>query len=250
MKIIVPMAGRGSRLANGNSGIPKTPLPVSGRPMIEWAMLSCEGLEYSKVIFVALAEHEERFGLSKILKSLLPGKVEFLWLDEVTEGQLCTVMAARSEIDSDEGVLIASCDTYVVSDLGADIRRQSPWTRGVISVADLPGDRWSFARVDQSGSVVEVAEKTRISDHASTGLYYFANGREFIHFADQIILNGERTRGEYYVIPVYQKYIDAGHSIGISIARESWDMGTPEAIELAERYTLNQPDRPVRLCAE
>ena len=73
-----------------------------------------------------------------------------------------------------------------------------------------PGDRWSFARTDASGRVVEVAEKRRISELASTGLYYFSHADELVATAREMFANGETTRGEYYVMPVYQKYIARG----------------------------------------
>jgi len=157
----------------------------------------------------------------------------------VTEGQLCTVLAARDWITKDEDLLIASADTYVISPLANNIAQRAADCRGIISVARLPGERWSFARVDEQGHVVEVAEKIRISDYASTGLYYFSNGCEFVKFADEIIAKQEKTRGEYYVIPVYQKYIDKGCNIGISIAQEMWDMGMPEAAAQFEK-SLNR----------
>jgi len=83
---------------------------------------------------------------------------------------------------------------------------------------------------------VEVAEKKRISDHASTGIYYFSDGKQLCELADAMIAADERTRGEFYVIPVYQKLINRGEKITLSFATEMWDMGTPEAKEKFETY--------------
>lgn len=250
MKVVVTMAGWGSRLAGRHIDRPKPLIPVAGRPMVAWALESLTGIGYSEIIFVALAEHEERFGVTTLLRGMVSGPMKMILLDDVTEGQLCTVLSARDEINTDEDLLIASSDTYVLSDLGLDIARRKDQTRGIISVAPMPGDRWSFARVDDTGRVVEVAEKRRISDHASTGLYYFTSGSEFLSVADGIIGSRERAQGEYYVIPVYQKYIDAGHAIEISVARETWDMGTPDALASAERRLSNTADQLVNTCAE
>ncbi len=130
----------------------------------------------------------------------------------------------------------ASSDTYVVSNLGQDIAERQPDSRGIISVTDMPGDNWSFARIDKTGQVVEVAEKVRISDYASTGLYYFTSGREFVEAADEMIRNVERTQGEYYVMSVYEKYIQRRWRVEISPATEMWDMGTPEALAQFESH--------------
>jgi len=230
MKVVVPMAGRGSRLAAEGITTPKPLLPVAGRPMLAWALESLVGLSYSEMIFVALKAHDGDYHLQDALRPWVTGEPSVILLDGVTEGQLCTVLAAREHIDTDEDVLIASSDTYVVSDLREAIATRDEKCRGLISVSDMPGDQWSFARADERGRVVEVAEKVRISNHASTGIYYFSSGREFVEVADEIIHREQKTRGEYYVIPVYQKYVARGWWVGISKAAEMWDMGTPGAL--------------------
>lgn len=234
MVAIIPMAGRGSRYATQGYDIPKPLISVANKPMILWALKSLEGLAISKYIFVALEEHEREFHLTELLTKQIKGKLHFVFLKDVTEGQLCTALAAKKLLNDREAVLIASSDTLVVGDLAQDISLNS-WD-GIISVSNLPGQQWSFARINGEGQVVEVAEKRRISDHASTGLYYFKHAEYLIEYGEKMIQNNERTRGEFYVIPVYQKMIEASMRIGISRVREMWDMGTPEAKSQFEKY--------------
>jgi dTDP-glucose pyrophosphorylase len=235
MKVVIPLAGRGSRFAERGIQTPKPLISVAGRPMVGWALESLAGIAYRKIYFIALAEHEREYGIVETLRGVAGPEAEVLLLDDVTEGQLCTVLAARDALDEDEGVLVASADTLVVSEFGRDISDRAVDCRGIISVADMPGDRWSFARTDsRTGRVVEVAEKVRISDHASTGMYYFASGRELVSTAEDLIRAQEKTRGEYYVIPVYQRYVRRGWPVDISIASEFWDMGTPEGLKIFE----------------
>lgn len=241
MKIVIPMAGRGSRFGNSGMNLPKPLIPVAGKPMVAWALESLKGLAHSQIIFVALAEHEAQYSVCSLLHSFVGSSAQVFLIDGVTEGQLCTVLTARDLIDSDEDFLIASADTYVVSNLATDIAKRAANCRGIISVANLPGDHWSFARADSAGRVVEVAEKTRISGYASTGLYYFASGSEFVQVADDMIRNQEKTRGEYYVIPVYQKYIHRGLQVDISLATQVWDMGTPNALAAFEQHLVDLP---------
>jgi dTDP-glucose pyrophosphorylase len=230
MKVIVPMAGRGSRFKNVGEMTPKPLIPVLGKPMLYWALKSIDGIEYSQLVFIALKEHEVNFGLKTLLHELYGNNVTLILIDEVTEGQLCTVLAAEEHLNSSEDILITSSDTFVKSKIGEHISRKADDCAGLISVANLPGDRWSFAKVDETGRVTEVAEKRRISNYASTGLYYFANGYDFLTEAKRIIENKEKTQGEYYVIPVYQKLIERGLKIEISLSDEVYDMGTPESL--------------------
>jgi dTDP-glucose pyrophosphorylase len=103
-------------------------------------------------------------------------------------------------------------------------------------VARQPGDHWSFARLGADGHVAEVAEKVRISEWASTGLYHFSSGSEFVEIADGMVARGERTRGEFYVIPVYGRYVERGLQVDISVADEVWDMGTPAGAAAFEEH--------------
>ena len=238
MKVVVPMAGRGSRFADLGFETPKPLTPVAGLPMVAWALESLADIPYSQIIFVILSEHEADYGITDLLRNLAGPEAETILLEDVTEGQLCTVLAAREIINDDEDLLVASSDTYVVADLGSDISNRPRDCRGIISVANMPGDRWSFARTDETGRVVEVTEKVRISDYASTGLYYFANGHEFVAVAEEMIRKGKKTRGEYYVIPVYQKYIQRGWRVEVSVASEMWDMGTPAALVQFEEMLI------------
>lgn len=228
MILVVPMAGRGSRFA-GQSPLPKPLIPVAGRPMIEWALQGTADLQPRLTVFVALQEHEDQYQIVEHLRAHTPGPCEVVLIPDVTQGQLQTVLAARHLLRDDEDVLVGGCDTYVGAGLAAALAGRSPDLQGLISVANLPGDRWSFARTDASGRVVEVAEKVRISDHACTGLYWFARADQFVALADAMIARNERTRGEFYVMPLYQHYIDRGWQVGIAPADEVWDMGTPEA---------------------
>lgn len=231
MNVVIPMAGRGTRFGKTGISGPKPLIPVAGKPMLARALKSIEGVSCSRMIFVALEEHEEQYGLSDLLPEFTRSEIELILLKDVTEGQLCTVLAARERINTEEDLLIISSDTYVVSNLMRDISEKSHDCQGIISVAKRPGDHWSFARTGDDGRVVEVAEKVRISDLASTGIYYFSNGRDFVLMADEMISREEKVSGEYYVIPVYQKYIKQGYRIDISLAMEMWDMGNPQALD-------------------
>lgn len=231
MIAVLPMAGRGSRFSGSGYAQPKPLITIHGTPMFALALGSIAKLQVRKLIVITLEEHDQLYDASSLIKKHSPYPTEIIQLKDVTEGQLCTIMAAKEQIRLNEDILIVSSDTIIVSDLHNDIHNKRPDCKGLISVANMPGERWSFAKTDSSGKVIEVAEKVRISDHASTGLYYFSNGIEFCDLADEILSKKEKTKGEYYVIPVYQKYINRGDFVGISIATQMWDLGTPESLQ-------------------
>ncbi|MDX1912536.1 MAG: glycosyltransferase family 2 protein [Saprospiraceae bacterium] len=239
MQIILPMAGRGSRFADSAFGLPKPLIEVAGKPMLFWALDSLQAFDGNRLILVVLEEHEQQYGIRNRVQQYLDGRsfsLEVVQIPAVTEGQLCTVLAARHLLEDEEDVLIAASDTFIRGPLANDIRHKGADCAGLISVNRLPGEQWSFARADESGVVLEVAEKRRISEHASNGLYYFSRAADLIAYGENMIRNNERTRGEFFVIPVYQKMIEAGLKILLSHADEMWDMGTPEAKAAFEHH--------------
>ncbi|MCG3174832.1 MAG: hypothetical protein GMKNLPBB_03121 [Myxococcota bacterium] len=242
MKLVIPMAGRGSRFAGRGVTTPKPLIEARGRRLFQWALKTFDGMSFSSVVFIALREHEDAFGVTEIIRQSCPWPASTVLIDGVTEGQLCTVLAAREHLESaDEELIVFNADSYVEGGTASDLAARAAEVHGLISVVNLPGDRWSFARANADGDVVEVAEKRRISDHCSTGLYHFASAREFLWAADQVISRNLRTNNEFYVIPVYGMYLERGWRIRLSHARRMWDLGTPESLAEFERNFV-QPE--------
>ena len=229
MNIVMPMAGRGSRFADVGIATPKPLIDVRGRPMYAWAMDSLPLDLASRVIFICLAEHLEGNALRRDIETRYARlKPIIIPLDKVTEGQACTVLEAREHIDNDQPVLIYNADTYCRTNLAKTLPRLEPQVVGVLGVFQAPGDKWSFARLDAAGRVVETAEKKRISEWASTGLYHFTRGRDFVRYADDMIAADERVNREFYVAPVYNRMIADGLDVRVDVAEEVWVLGTPQ----------------------
>jgi NDP-sugar pyrophosphorylase family protein len=232
MNIVMPMAGRGSRFAQIGIPTPKPLIDVLGRPMYAWAMDSLPLELARRVIFICLDEHLRRPELENDIRSRYGAlNPEIIRLDEVTEGQACTVLKAIRWIDNDDPLLIYNADTYCRTGLSKRLPQLPAHIDGLLGVFHAPGDRWSFARADASGRVIETAEKRRISDWASTGLYFFRRGRDFVKHAEAMIAANERVNGEFYVAPIYNRLIAAGAQIYIDPVEEVWVLGTPEDLD-------------------
>ena len=241
MNIVMPMAGRGRRFAEMGIDVPKPLIDVRGRPMYAWATESLPLELASRLIFICLQEHLLDRELADDIRSRYEQlRPLIIPLDEVTEGQACTVLKAAAWIDNDEPLLIYNADTYCRTALSKRLLDLPPQVSGLIGVFHAPGDKWSFARADARGRVLEVTEKRRISDWASTGLYYFRRGRDFVEHARRMIADNERSGGEFYVAPVYNRLIAAGAEILIDPAEVVWVLGTPEDLRhFHDHYNAN-----------
>lgn len=241
MNIVIPMAGAGTRLAGHESGQPKPLIKVGGRPLWQWAT-GCLPLDRAeRLVFICLKEHVEVFDLKRLIeKEMSAFPVSVRVLDSVTDGQLRTVFLARDILELTCATLIFNADTWFrhSESVFLDSCRSQ---NGTLGVADREGDRWSFARLDEDGRVVEVAEKRRISSLASTGLYHFSDTRVFLTDADAA-LSSPAGAAEHYVAPLYQRMIDRGDSVGVVHADEFFPIGTPKELALfTSRMESNKP---------
>jgi UDP-N-acetylglucosamine diphosphorylase / glucose-1-phosphate thymidylyltransferase / UDP-N-acetylgalactosamine diphosphorylase / glucosamine-1-phosphate N-acetyltransferase / galactosamine-1-phosphate N-acetyltransferase len=226
VNIVVPMAGRGSRFAQVGYTVPKPLIDVRGRPMYAWAVQSLPLGLGARLIFICLREHEAALA-PDVKERYARHRPVLRALDGVTAGQACTVLAVRDLIDNDQPLIIYNADTYCRTGLEPRLRAGDR-ADGILSVFEAPGDKWSFARADAAGRVVETAEKRRISEWATTGLYYFARGRDFVRHADAAVAADERVNGEFYVAPLYNRMIREGADVRLDVAPEVWVLGTPE----------------------
>lgn len=233
------MAGRGSRFADVGYKLPKPLIDVRGRPMYTWALDSLPLNLADCLIFVCLQEHLEEFDLkSDIDKRYAEYNPQVIALNKVTEGQACTVLEAAEFIDNEKPLLIYNADTYCHSDL-AELLAADPTVDGVLGVFEAPGDKWSFAKVDANERVVETAEKVRISDWACNGMYYFRKGTEYVRHTNAMVQQDDRTNGEFYVAPLYNRMIASGDSVRIDKSDFVWGLGTPEDLDY---FLKNYPE--------
>jgi NDP-sugar pyrophosphorylase family protein len=242
MNIVMPMAGRGSRFAERGVTTPKPLIPVRGKPMYAWATDGLPLASAKRLIFVCLTEHLAESGLEADIRTRYADySPVVIPLGEVTQGQACTVLKAREWIDSDEPLLIFNADTYCPTSIAAALEAWGPRVEGALDVFEAAGEKWSFARLEGMDRVVETAEKRRISQWASTGLYYFRRGRDFVRHTLAMIEANERSNNEFYVAPVYNRLIAAGGDVRANKIDRVWVLGTPEDLDHFER---NYPAGP------
>ena len=229
------MAGRGKRFAEVGYTTPKPLIDVRGRPMYAWAVDGLPLTLAGRLVFVCLEEHLADGSLARDIEHRYAeyGPV-IVPVREVTAGQACTVLLARELINNDQPLLIYNADTYCPTTIGRMISDQGQCD-GTLDVFSAPGDKWSFARIDEKGRVIETAEKKRISEWASTGLYWFRRGRDFVTHAEAMIKANDRVNNEFYVAPVYNRLIAAGMQVCANIVKEIWVLGTPEDLAQFER---------------
>lgn len=236
INFIIPMAGLGKRFSQAGVRVPKFMVAAGKLTLFEHSLRSLPLSLASRVVFIALREHEEQCGVSSFIRgrmaSLSEAPVEIILLDKPTRGQAETVMAAKAVVPAEEEAAIFNIDTAFVSSTLAD-RLSGPERRdGVIGAftLDAKDNKWSFAETDRNGIVLRTAEKVQISRYALTGLYHFTRAGDFFDCAGAALAGGELVSGEYYVAPLYNRLIERGKKFTLDVAERIIPLGTPEDV--------------------
>lgn len=166
-------------------------------------------------------------------------------MDGLTDGQATTALLARSVIRRpDRPLLIYNIDTHCDP---AVLRPESVRGAGWIPCFSAPGSAWSFALADGEDRIVRIAEKNRISDDCTLGLYWF-NSFETYEFAYRATYpsgsSGEPA--EKYIAPMYNSLIASHLPVYIERIPSSCviPIGTPAEYRAFRRST--PPSRPWR----
>lgn len=226
MNVLIPMAGAGSRFAAQGYTFPKPLIEVNGKPMIQVVV---ENLNIeAHYIFIVQKEHYEKYHLKYLLNSIAPG-CDIVQVEGMTEGAACTTLIAEHLIDNDAPLVIANSDQYLDWDSNQCIYA---FTAGGVDAGIVTFEsshpKWSYAKLNDSGFVCEVAEKKPISNHATVGVYYWKKGSDYVKYAHQMIAQDIRVNNEFYVCPVFNEAIEDGKKIRIKDAEKMWGIGTPE----------------------
>ena len=232
MKIVIPMAGRGSRFVGVKE--PKPLIEILGKPMLQW---SIESVQYSfpdlkpqDYIFISLEEHERQYQISKRVENIIGPGFQIHFLTDVTDGPVCTVMTVEHLLHTEEDFFTIDCDQYIrCSQLAKQITnaKKQGWA-GLIPTFEAESDAYSYIRLDKQGNAIETAEKQVISSHAAAGIYYFSSTNIFMNAAREMVRNNLRTKNEFYMSPLYNIVIKQGGIVRIVSVEEWLTLGTPE----------------------
>ena len=230
MKVLIPMAGAGSRFEKAGYTFPKPLIEVNGKPMIQ---LVVENLNIdAQHVFIVQKEHYDRYNLQYLLNLISPNNV-IIPVEGLTEGAACTTLLAKEFIDNNEPLLTANSDQFVEWDSNEFLySMQADEVDGGILTFNSVHPKWSFAKTDDDGFVTEVAEKKPISNNATVGIYYWSRGSDYVKYAEQMIEKNNRVNGEFYVCPVYNEAIEDEKKIKTFHVDKMWGLGTPEDLKV------------------
>jgi glucose-1-phosphate thymidylyltransferase len=217
MKVIIPLAGKGTRLRPHTHLVPKPMLKIAGKPVMAYILEDLQKLgNVNEVIYVTghLKEKVEEYARTEF-KSLPAKFVE----QKVQDGTAGAVKLAQPFVGN-EDVLIIFVDTIFETDLSVIKTTDADGIIWVKEVEDY--QRFGVVVTDKSGNMTKIVEKpsTPISKRANIGLYYIKNSKLLFEGIDYT-LKQPQNKGEYYLTDAFQYMIDKGAKLKV-IDVEGW----------------------------
>jgi len=207
MKVIIPLAGKGTRLRPHTHLTPKPMLKVAGKPVMDYVMDDVARLgNVDQVVYITghLKDKVEMHARSAY-------KFPAVFVEqEVQDGTAGAVALAKPYVDAP--VLIIFVDTIFDADLTIIHRSDADgiiWTK---EVEDY--QRFGVVVTDTDGHMTQIVEKptTPISKRANIGLYYIRNWKLLYEGIDYV-LTQPKNKGEYFLTDAFQYMIDHGAKI-------------------------------------
>ena len=246
--ILVPMAGLGSRFTKGGFSIPKQLINVKDKHLIDISM-SCINTEDCNLIFIIRDEHVYNFRMDDVLKKKFGNEIKVIVLDKLTDGSVCSCMAAKQYINNESPLIIHTLDIefsprfnpHSLSRINED---------GIILTFKSNSSNYSYAKIENN-LITQTAEKKAISQNACVGIYGFKRGSDFCNYSEKMISNNLRTNNEFYIAPMYNLLIDNGLKIINQEVEKMHVFGTPEEFKFYKESVVKKfGEKPIALCSD
>lgn len=233
MKIIIPLAGLGTRLRPHTHTKPKPLLQLAGKTVLDHILDRLEILEPGEVVFIvghlgdqirehvqanysfaaSYVEQKELKGQAHALhlaREHLVGPVFIIWVDTIFEADL----GFLKEVTSDGVIFVKEVD--------------DPRRFGVVTVKD----RFITGFVEKPDEPV--------SNLALVGLYYVKNSALLQRCVEAVLSGDIKTKGEYYLADALQLMVDRDAKLEVGTIDVWEDCGKPETLLATNRYLLEK----------
>lgn len=237
LKVVIPMAGLGTRLRPHTFSKPKQMVSVAGKPVIDHVLdtLSTlpdpDNIELVNIVGYLAGQIEEH------MEKCYPHLKSHYVLQEDPRGQSHALFLAREYLRGP--MLIVFADTLLETDLSF---LKDETAEAVTWVKPVPDPRrFGVAEVGEDGYVKRLIEKPQQMDInlAVVGFYYFNNAEKLLEAIEEQMSRELQLKGEYFLVDAINIMLERGLKMRTQKVDVWLDAGTPEALLETNRYLLN-----------
>lgn len=229
MKIIVPMAGRGSRLRPHTLTVPKPLVPVAGTPIVEQLVNDIAQVVNQPISEVAFVLGDPAFfgddvvqHLTQVARNLGAKASIYRQLNPLGTGH--AIMCAEASLEGP--AVVAYADTLIRADFAIDPTADAQiWVKKVAQP-----EAYGVVQLDTTNAITELVEKPKefVSDLAVIGIYYFKAIEELKAELQQVIEQQLTHGGEYQINDGIKGMMAKGKRFVPGEVKEWMDCGNKE----------------------
>ncbi|MEP7286316.1 MAG: sugar phosphate nucleotidyltransferase [Chloroflexota bacterium] len=233
MKVIIPLAGFGTRLRPHTFTKPKPLMNVAGKPVLGHLLDKIAGMDIEEYIFIVgyLGDQVEEY-----VKKEYKLNARFVEQKDLL-GQAHAIWLARESLD--EGpVFILFVDTLFEADLSTLGKTDAD---AVIFVKEVEDPRpFGVVTLDKDENITGFVEKPAVMDNrlAVVGLYYFKNGMALINAIQELMDLKKMTKNEYFLADAMDIMVKSGCIFRTAPVSVWLDCGKPDTVLETNRWLL------------
>ena len=236
MKVLIPVAGVGTRLRPHTYTQPKPLMPVAGKPIICFIVDKLAEVGIKDFVFVIgyLGDKVRHF-----IEETYPDlRTEFVY-QEHREGSAHAVWTAREAIEDEDEIFIAFGDTI----FDVDLQHMLDCPHSCLGVKKVSDPReFGVAEYGEDGRVTRLVEKPRIpkSNMAIVGIYKVREVPALIRATEYLIKHDIRTMGEFQLTDALQQMVEQGIHFHTLPVQNWFDCGRKEVLLETNALLLDQ----------
>jgi len=236
MKIIIPMAGRGSRLRPHTLTVPKPLVPIAGKPMVQILVEDLTKSLEEKVDEIAFITGD--FGdevdqqLKDIAKSL--GAKGSVYKQDLPLGTAHAILCAEESMKGK--CMIAFSDTLFKANFAFNSEEDGIiWAQRVKDPS-----AFGVLKTDKDNVITDFVEKPKefVSDLAIVGIYYVKDGDNLRKELRYLLDNDIKDRGEYQLTSALENMKQKGIKFKVGEIDEWLDCGNKDAVVYTNKRIL------------
>jgi len=239
MKIIIPMAGRGSRLRPHTLTVPKPLIPVAGKPIVQWLVEDIVSVTNQKVDEIAfiIGDFGENVEKQLVLIAESLGAKGSIYYQDEPLGTAHAILCAQKSLAGN--CVIAFADTLFRADFSLDTNQD-----GIIWVHKIEDpSAFGVVKLDEENVITEFVEKPTsfVSDLAIIGIYYFKDGQYLKNELQYLLDNDIKDKGEYQLTNALENMKRKGTRFVTGNVTEWLDCGNKQAtVNTNQRVLTNK----------
>jgi glucose-1-phosphate thymidylyltransferase len=238
LKIVIPMAGWGTRMRPHTWSKPKPLISVAGRTALDYLMDTFETVPHlatAEFIFI-VGPYLGELQIPAYIERRYPQMVSHFVVQTEMKGQAHAIYLARNHL----GGPMISCfsDTLIETDFSFLDSEQSDGIAWVKAVPDPR--RFGVAELGPEGWIKRLIEKPQSveNDLALVGCYYFHESKNLIHAIEEQMQRGIQLKNEYFLADAINIILERGAHFRTQSVQTWLDVGTIEATLETNRHML------------